>query len=87
MGKTSGTLRSKNRKVEDDLKDLKVPKVQTKRMKSGQSTKSNKNKKTGTKSTKAGTRKSWPSDLPATCPFCGHKRSRWVSTDLSLALR
>ena len=84
MGKTSGALRSKNRKVEDDLRDLKVPKPQTKRMKAGQATKS-KNKKTGTKTgSKTGTkstkpRKSWPSDLPATCPFCGYKRSRWVS--------
>ena len=73
MGKTSGKLRSKNRKVEEDLK---VPKVLLKRMKSGQSGKSSKSKKTGTKGSKAGTRKSWPSDLPATCPFCGHTRSR-----------
>ena len=74
MGKTSGKLRSKNRKVEEELR---VPRVVLKRMRSEQSGKSKaKSKKTGTKGPKAGTSKSWPSDLPATCPFCGETRSR-----------
>ena len=75
MGKTSGKLKSKNRKVEEELR---VPRVLLKRMRSEQSGKAKgKSKKTVTKGPKAGTSKSgWPSDLPAACPFCGETRSR-----------
>ena len=75
MGKTSGKLKSKNRKVEEELR---VPRVILKRMRTEQSGKSkSKSKKTVAKGPKAGTSKSgYPSDFPADCPLCGKTRSR-----------
>ena len=75
MGKTSGKPKSKNRKVEEELR---VPRAILKKTRKEQSGKSkSKGKKSANKGPKAGTSKSgFPCDLPSDCPICGKTRSR-----------
>ena len=79
MAKTSGKLKSKVRKVEEELK---VPRVTLKRTRKEQKKDlSGKPKPTGKKSSskapKAGSSKSgYPCDLPSDCPICGTTMSR-----------
>ena len=79
MGKTSGKPKSKNRKVEEELRVprviLKKTRKEQKKDLSGKS--KSKGKKSSNKGPKPGSSKSgFPCDLPSDCPICGTTMSR-----------